>query len=61
MVGREQSIGVGPMSGKSNVLYCLERLGLPMDDSTVQRVLEEAKASKRLLDDEELRRIAQPL
>ncbi|MCB9882420.1 MAG: 2-isopropylmalate synthase [Planctomycetes bacterium] len=59
MVGREQSIGVGPMSGKSNVLYCLERLGLPMDDSTVQRVLDEAKASKRLLDDEELRRIAQ--
>ena len=28
MVGLEQKIGVGPMSGKSNVIWCLEKLGL---------------------------------
>ncbi len=59
MVGRQQSIGVGPMSGKSNVLFCLERLGLPVDEATVARVLDRAKSSKRLLDDDELREIAQ--
>ena len=45
MVGRQQSIRVGPMSGRSNVLFCLERLGLPCDNGTVERVLERAKAA----------------
>ncbi|MAE76072.1 MAG: 2-isopropylmalate synthase [Planctomycetes bacterium] len=55
MVGREQIIGVGPMSGRSNVMFSLERLGLPVDDETVQRVLACAKVSKRLLTDDEIR------
>ncbi len=54
MVGREQNIRVGPMSGKSNVVFCLERLGQPADEERVRRVLERAKASKALLSDEEI-------
>lgn len=57
MVGREQSIGVGPMSGKSNVVFCLERLGLPASDDNVQRVLDAAKASKRLMHDAAIRAV----
>jgi hypothetical protein len=36
MVGREQEIEVGPMSGRSNVIYWLERRGLrrPMSEWT---------------------------
>ncbi len=59
--GLEQRIGVGPMSGRSNVLFCLERLGLPTDDADlVERILEHAKASPRLLDDADLRALARP-
>lgn len=59
MVGREQSIGVGPMSGKSNVIYCLERLGLDADEGSVQKVLDAAKASKSLMGDEQIRALLQ--
>ena len=55
MVGREQRIGIGPMSGRSNVAWCLERLGLPLDEATVERVLSSAKSSKRLMTDDEVR------
>ena len=58
MVGREQRIGIGPMSGRSNVTWCLERLGLPLDDDTVDRVLASAKSSKRLMSDDEIRSAA---
>jgi 2-isopropylmalate synthase len=56
--GLEQQIRVGPMSGRSNVTWCLERLGLPIDDGSVQRVLDSAKASKRLMTDDEVRKAA---
>ena len=55
MVGREQQIGVGPMSGKSNVLFCLERLGLDASDENVDKVLAKAKISKSLMTDEDIR------
>ncbi len=58
MVGLEQKIRVGPMSGKSNVLWCLETLGIDADDAAVQRVLDAGKASKRLLTDDEIRAAA---
>ena len=38
MVGRQQEIEVGPMSGKSNVLFWLERRGIAADEETVDRV-----------------------
>jgi 2-isopropylmalate synthase len=57
-VGRRQSIVIGPMSGKSNVLFWLEAHGLPSDDATVTRVYEAAKKSDRVLRDEEVRALA---
>jgi 2-isopropylmalate synthase len=54
LVGREQQIDIGPMSGRSNVLYWLERRGLAVGDSAVDRVLATAKASNRTLTDEQI-------
>ena len=56
MVGREQEIEVGPMSGKSNVVFWLERRGLPADEATVDRIFARAKASTCVLSEEDIRR-----
>ena len=55
MVGLEQQIGVGPMSGRSNVVWCLEKLGIEPTDDRVQRVLDAGKGSKKLLTKDEIR------
>ncbi len=57
LVGREQEIDVGPMSGRSNVVFWLERRGLPVTDEIVERIFSAAKASNRTLTDEQLHRI----
>ena len=49
LVGRAQEIDVGPMSGKSNVVYWLESRGLPATDDIVDRIFSAAKAAKRTL------------
>ena len=54
LFGREQSIKVGPMSGKSNVSFVLERHGVEPTDARIQAVLDKAKQSTRLLTDEEV-------
>ena len=54
LVGLEQVIGVGPMSGRSNVTYFLEKRGVAPTDEVVARVLERAKGSKRLLTEDEV-------
>jgi 2-isopropylmalate synthase len=54
MVGREQEIEVGPMSGKSNVVFWLERRGLPVTDQAVERIFAKAKASPRVLEEKEI-------
>jgi 2-isopropylmalate synthase len=56
MVGREQEIEVGPMSGKSNVTFWLERRGLPASDEVVDRIFAKAKASSCVLTEEEIRK-----
>jgi isopropylmalate/homocitrate/citramalate synthase len=53
--GLEQVITVGPMSGKSNVVFWLEKHGVPVTDDRVERVLGAAKKSSRVLRDEEIR------
>jgi 2-isopropylmalate synthase len=60
MVGLEQRIAVGPMAGKSNAAFVLEKLGLEPTDERVQRVLAAGKSSKRLLTDDEVRAAAAP-
>ena len=58
MIGLEQRIAVGPMAGKSNAAYVLEKLGIDPTDERVQRVLAAGKSSKRLLTDAEVRSAA---
>jgi 2-isopropylmalate synthase len=53
--GLAQRIRVGPMSGRSNVVWCLEQLGIGATEETIQRVLAVAKGSERLLTDDEVR------
>jgi 2-isopropylmalate synthase len=57
LVGREQEIEVGPMSGKSNVIFWLESRSIPADEATVDRVFAAAKASSRTLTHDQIRRI----
>ena len=54
LFGLEQHIQVGPMSGKSNVMWYLERRGYTPTEDAVQRVLEVAKQTPRLLTEEEI-------
>jgi 2-isopropylmalate synthase len=54
LFGLHQIIEIGPMSGKSNVLFWLERHGIPQEPATVNRVLDAAKKSARVLTDDEL-------
>ena len=54
LFGLEQVIEIGPMSGKSNVVYWLARHQIPADDTLVSRILEAAKQSARVLTDAEI-------
>src|SRR5450631_2863759 len=55
MFGLEQIIDIGPMSGKSNVLFWLERHGVPATDAVVDRIYQRAKASDHTLTETEIR------
>ena len=52
--GMEQIIDIGPMSGKSNVLFWLERRGIPATDELVERIYQRAKTSDHTLTDAEV-------
>ena len=54
LVGLEQVIAVGPMSGKSNVTWFLEKRGVEPTEERVQKVLELAKKTPRLLTEAEI-------
>jgi isopropylmalate/homocitrate/citramalate synthase len=54
LFGLEQIIEIGPMSGKSNVLYWLDHQKIPVTDALVTRILDAAKSSSRVLTDHEL-------
>ena len=55
LIGREQEIEVGPMSGKSNVIFWLEKRGIEATDEIVDRIFAEAKKSDSVLSDEAIR------
>ena len=55
--GLEQVVEIGPMSGKSNVIYWLEKRGLDASEETVDRIYERAKQASSVLSDEEIRRM----
>ena len=50
----EQIIDIGPMSGKSNVHFWLERRGLSATDDLVERIYKRAKASDHTLTEAEI-------
>lgn len=54
MFGMQQVIEVGPMSGKSNVVYWLETRGLEASEDRVTRIYEHAKQASSVLDEAEL-------
>src|SRR5258708_16357292 len=51
---RDQIIDIGPMSGKSNVLFWLEPRCLPANDELVERIYKYAKASDHTLSEAEI-------
>ena len=54
LFGLEQVIAVGPMSGRSNVAWVLERHSIEPTEDRVRRVLEKAKSTPRQLTDAEV-------
>jgi isopropylmalate/homocitrate/citramalate synthase len=58
LVGRAQEIEIGPMSGRSNVVYWLEHRGLPVTDDTIDSIFLAAKSSTHVLSEEEVLALA---
>ena len=54
MFGLEQVIDIGPMSGKSNVLFWLDRRGIAASDDVVDSIYQRAKASDHTLSEAEI-------
>jgi 2-isopropylmalate synthase len=54
LFGLEQIIEIGPMSGRSNVVYWLGKRGLPAADDVVDRILAAAKQSSSVLTEAEI-------
>jgi 2-isopropylmalate synthase len=52
--GLEQIIDIGPMSGKSNVLYWLEKRRIPCTEELVEAIYKKAKQSDRTLTEAEV-------
>jgi isopropylmalate/homocitrate/citramalate synthase len=55
LVGREQIIEIGPMSGRSNVTYWLEKHGIDATEALVDRIFHKAKRASAVLTDAEIR------
>jgi 2-isopropylmalate synthase len=55
LFGLDQVIEVGPMSGKSNVLFWLQQRGISVTDDIVERIYRRAKSSDHTLTEAEIR------
>ena len=55
LFGMEQVIDIGPMSGKSNVIFWLERHGITASEDLVERIYKRAKNSDHTLSEAEIR------
>jgi isopropylmalate/homocitrate/citramalate synthase len=54
LFGLQQIVEIGPMSGKSNVMYWLARHGIPESEELVNRIFDAAKYSSRVLTEQEV-------
>jgi 2-isopropylmalate synthase len=61
LFGLEQVIEVGPLSGKSNVQFWLEKRGIPPSEELVDRIYSAAKKSERVLTEEEILALVGPV
>ena len=57
LFGLKQVIEVGPMSGKSNVIFWLESRGLEASEDRINRIYDRAKQATAVLSEEELREL----
>jgi 2-isopropylmalate synthase len=57
LFGLKQKIEIGPMSGKSNVIFWLETRGLEATEERVSRIYEHAKQSSAVLEEDEVMRL----
>jgi 2-isopropylmalate synthase len=57
LFGMKQTIEIGPMSGKSNVVYWLESRDIEATDERVQRIFDHAKSAHGVLEEEEVMRL----
>ena len=55
LFGLDQIIDIGPMSGKSNVLFWLEQRGIPASEEVVEKIYTRAKSSDHTLSEAEIR------
>ncbi|HEV2299302.1 MAG TPA: LeuA family protein [Candidatus Acidoferrales bacterium] len=54
LFGLEQIIEIGPMSGRSNVTYWLEKHEIPSTEELVDRIFQAAKKAERVMTDGEI-------
>ena len=54
LIGRNQEIEIGPMSGSSNVIFYLSQRGIAASQELIQAVLLAAKESNRILQEPEI-------
>jgi 2-isopropylmalate synthase len=54
LFGREQVIEIGPMSGRSNIVYWLGKRGIAVTDEIVDRIFAAAKQSDTVLTEQEI-------
>ena len=54
LFGLEQVIEVGPMSGRSNIVYWLGKRGIPATDEIIDRIFAAAKQSDSVLTEQEI-------
>ena len=53
-VGLSQRIRIGPLSGRSNIIFWLEEKGIEPTDEIVTRIYDKAKKNDRVLEDHEI-------
>jgi isopropylmalate/homocitrate/citramalate synthase len=58
LFGLEQVIEIGPVSGRSNVVFWLEKRGLSFSSDAIDRILAAAKQSSRILTEDEILALA---
>lgn len=60
LFGLDQVIEIGPMSGRSNVIYWLEKRGISASDELVDRIFAAAKKATRTMTEDEVLALCGP-